>query len=154
MARHVNRGLASQPGCGGWLNFIPVWLCCLPDTGGFAPRPHEVKLVIFSKFLYQLTLILSGRHRDEYQGWFGQRQEDNGYRDPNRADTSNSRYKQPQNSVHHILPLQGKWINIFTSHLNFFDPATNEFISKTTNFKSTINQQIKTTNAMHINIHF
>merc|ERR550534_491072 len=34
---HMTRDLASQPVCGGWLNYLPVCCCCWPDTALAAP---------------------------------------------------------------------------------------------------------------------
>ena len=40
---HMTRDITSQhPACGGWLSYLPVCCCCLPDTALSAP-PNEVK---------------------------------------------------------------------------------------------------------------
>jgi len=38
---HMTRDLTSNPVCGGWLHYLPVCLCCTPDTALAAP-PNEV----------------------------------------------------------------------------------------------------------------
>jgi len=40
---HVTRDITSQPVCGGWLNYLPVCLCCSPDTALAAP-PNEMAM--------------------------------------------------------------------------------------------------------------
>ena len=50
---HMTRDLASQPVCGGWLNYLPVCCCCWPDTALAAPA-NEV--IIDSNQLLNLYL--------------------------------------------------------------------------------------------------
>ena len=39
---HITRDLTYNAGCGGWLQHLPVWLCCREETAITAP-PDEVK---------------------------------------------------------------------------------------------------------------
>ena len=39
---HMTRDLRTYPGCGGWINYLPVCLCCKPDQGMTA-MPNEVE---------------------------------------------------------------------------------------------------------------
>ena len=39
---HLTKDLRRYPGCGGWLNYLPICFCCKPDTGMVA-MPNEVK---------------------------------------------------------------------------------------------------------------
>jgi len=53
---HVTRDITSQPVCGGWLNYLPVCLCCSPDTALAAP-PNEMAIenIVSSDNLDSLT---------------------------------------------------------------------------------------------------
>merc|ERR1719282_2086851 len=48
--------IPSQPVCGGWLNYLPVCLCCSPDTALVAP-PNEMAIenIVSSDNLDSLT---------------------------------------------------------------------------------------------------
>ncbi len=51
---HMTRDLASQPVCGGWLNYLPVCCCCWPDTALAAPA-NEVFNSTYSNFYFFLN---------------------------------------------------------------------------------------------------
>ena len=52
---HMTRDLASQPVCGGWLNYLPVCCCCWPDTALAAPANEVFNCLTYSNFYFFLN---------------------------------------------------------------------------------------------------